>query len=584
LQEPDPVVYVKDDRSVRAIDELLTALRGDGTAAPPPADDATKSTLAALLLRGGTPSSVGPSNNGKGRELQQDVTPFINSGLYYWFEKAKGTEVVSRCDTCPFGIFGVSSDLYYPPYTFTVPASTCVRLAVEEVTGKNVQYEILDAGSVVGYTSAPTTTADCRVQSNLAACCTYGEFVFREGPHSLELRGLSGVYDFGALKLDTVPCPPAPTPTATTTRRPTAPPAPKPFTQMPTRTGTGSGSLTATSLVQGVWYTFSNADRGEYVTGCGPEPATWLHPQCVSIPGVTASAHTLPPPWTYTSATCTRLVVTDLWYQDNYYRVYDNGAQIGSTSFAFGDGSFGGGPDCGSHPLVCMSGGGASWGEFLLPAGTHSIAIASIKQRDRGAFMVQTVDCPTKAPTKSPTQSPTRRPTKTPTSRPTKPPTKAPTIAPTRIPTATPTRVPTTAPVTKAPAVACPTRGNATRFSIWNGNTNRVTVATMVAGRAYCLSGNWNIRATTLHEKAPCGPVQLTFASAPAGGRRTTLRTHSDPQPKFFLFGDNAATGDVYGNAQASKRLVLVRNRRYCVRSKDPYATGFSELCFTQSC
>jgi cell division septation protein DedD len=589
-QPSDPLVYTQDERSGRSIDQFMTVVRNgspvlDGSALPL-MDDTPHSTgtTGPVQLEKGAASSLalrGSPSREDGRALE-GVASLIDTGIYYWFQKEKGTEEVSHCGGCPLAP-SVSNYLFYPPFTFAVPLGACVRLTVLESTGKNVQYEISDWVAVVGYTSAPTTTVDCRVQDNLGACCTYGEFVFREGSHSLAIRGLSGIYDFGAIKLDTVACPSAPTPTITT-RRPTPAPATPPFTAMPTRPGTGSGSFTDTSLVRGLWYTFSSSDMVQYVRGCGPEPAAPSYPQCASVPGVTASAHNLQPPWTYASSTCTRLVVTDLWYQDNYYWVYDNGVKVGTTRVSYGDGSFGGGPDCGSHPLVCLSSGKASWGEFILPVGSHSITIFSVKERDRGAFMVQTVDCPTKTPTKSPTKSPTKRPTKAPTSRPTRPPTKAPTKIPTKIPTATPTRIPTQAPVTKAPAVSCPALGNSTRFSLWNGNTNRATVATMVAGRSYCLSGNWNVRAVTLHEKASCGPVEITLVSAPVGGRRTTLRTFSDPQPKFFLFGDNPATGDVFGNAQAAKPLVLVKGRRYCVRSKDKFATGLSEVCFTQSC
>jgi hypothetical protein len=62
------------------------------------------------------------------------------------------------------------------------------------------------------------------------------------------------------------------------------------------------------------------------------------------------------------------------------------------------------------------------------------------------------------------------------------------------------------------------------------------------------------------------------------------VRKFKDPAPRFFLFGDNAATGDVYGNAQIPAPLVLTKGQRYCVRSKEPLVTGISEVCFTQSC
>jgi hypothetical protein len=538
-------------------------------------------------------------NHGRENRELTDVTPLIGNGYYYNFRKPKGEERVTYCESCYTGQNVLNAYLYLP-YTFQTAG--CVRLNVVQTSGKNVQYEVRDYGTVVGYTSVPAAI-DCRILANLGACCTQGDFVFGPGSHSVDVYGLSDVQDTGAIKLDPVPCPTSPAPpTAPLTRRPSPAPAPAPVTPMPTRVGTGTGEYSsASSLQRGVWYTFATDDNTypSWAYGCGPDTDP-RRAKCVSTPGVTASANDIPAPWTYATGptTCSRVVVTDMWFNDNLYELYDAGVSVGRTRASIGDGSPSGGPSCGDNPLVCVASPISSSGAFQLGPGQHSLEIRGFFQRrDRGAFMIQTVPCPTKSPTKNPTKSPTKRPTKSPTKRPTKcptsRPTRAPTSAPTRRPTAAPTAVPTrapTAPLTRSPTKtpvatrSCPASGSATRFSIWNGNTNRVAVARMVSGRSYCLSGNWNIRATTLHEKARCGPVEVSLWRAPAGRRATAVRKFKDPAPRFFLFGDNAATGDVYGNAQIPAPLVLTKGQRYCVRSKEPLATGISEVCFTQSC
>jgi hypothetical protein len=99
--------------------------------------------------------------------------------------------------------------------------------------------------------------------------------------------------------------------------------------------------------------------------------------------------------------------------------------------------------------------------------------------------------------------------------------------------------------------------------------------------RSYCLAGNWNIQATTAHERAECGPVEVTLLRT----RPTVvMRRYRDVSPRFVLFGDNPVTGNVYGNAQAVKPLILVKGQRYCVESREPQATGYTELSFTQAC
>ena len=103
-------------------------------------------------------------------------------------------------------------------------------------------------------------------------------------------------------------------------------------------------------------------------------------------------------------------------------------------------------------------------------------------------------------------------------------------------------------------------------------------MATMVAGRSCCLSGNRNIRAVTLHGKnASHGPVEVgPLRERPRSAAR---RTYSDMQPNFFLFGDAAAsaTADVIGNPQAAKPLVLVRGTDGAAHDpRTGLAAGFS--------
>jgi hypothetical protein len=120
------------------------------------------------------------------------------------------------------------------------------------------------------------------------------------------------------------------------------------------------------------------------------------------------------------------------------------------------------------------------------------------------------------------------------------------------------------------------------QFDLWNGDRNKPTVLNLKNGGSYCLSGNWNVRAKLRGEpSSSCGTVVVTL-STKAGAVRHSKRKAAPP---YFLFGDNAQTGDVYGARDVKPSLKLAEGATYCLKATDPLAAGRSaQVCFKQKC
>jgi hypothetical protein len=120
------------------------------------------------------------------------------------------------------------------------------------------------------------------------------------------------------------------------------------------------------------------------------------------------------------------------------------------------------------------------------------------------------------------------------------------------------------------------------QFDLWNGDRNKPTVLNLKSGGSYCLTGNWNVRAKVRGEpSSSCGAVVVSL-STKAGVVRHSKR---ESAPRYFLFGDNAKTGDVYGAKEVKPGLTLVEGATYCLKASDPRAAGRSaQLCFKQKC
>jgi hypothetical protein len=161
------------------------------------------------------------------------------------------------------------------------------------------------------------------------------------------------------------------------------------------------------------------------------------------------------------------------------------------------------------------------------------------------------------------------------------PPTETPESAATLVPLSNP---PTIAPTTKKPtSPACPVATGTVQFDLWNGDRDKPVVLNLKSGGSYCFTGNWNVRARLRGEPSPsCGAVVVSL-STKAGA---VLHSKREGSPRYFLFGDNAKTGDVYGARDVKPRLKLAKGSTYCLKASDPRAAGRSaqQVCVKQKC
>jgi hypothetical protein len=526
--------------------------------------------------------------------VPSDITSSINSGRWYTFyhySRGGTGGFVQGCSPttvrdCP-GAPGVTipTDVNTPPWLVT--GSSCVKVTWTETWYQDNQFELWVNGRHVATGTKPGNGNDCG--ENPVTCfnggrASKGEYLLPPGRQSIQFKIVDvQSTDRGAFKVDSYPCP--------------------------------AGNVNS-YLDTGTWFGFETNNLGDATIG-----------------------QRIPSPWTFYSPCPVEFSIVEKYFSNNKFKVYDNSVLAGTTNVAVADICRDGyiEPDTGCSCLddleQCIA-YGAAHGTFRLPPGSHSISIQGYPSLvDYGVFKIDTrcpvptqaptmmpvksptaspvgtappfplpptdkgdvlklptnhpTNMPTKAPTNLPTNAPTNLPTNPPTQRPTNSPTKLPTNSPTKLPTNPPTKAPTsrpTKPPTNAPIIQCPRRETTATFELWDGATNaRVSAITNTS--TYCLRNNWNIRAVTTHERRSCGRVRIRFYDPLRPN--AVVRRNTDSSPPYFLYGDNPATGDVYGNTNRRPRvegLTLTNNRRYCIRAVTVRASGYSEQCFTHLC
>lgn len=134
-------------------------------------------------------------------------------------------------------------------------------------------------------------------------------------------------------------------------------------------------ALLATAVVSGAqaglipvntFLEFGFSGAGIPATGC--DPADPAGPFCIPSSG-TPTSFLDAPPWTFSTATASTLIVTDAFQSGERFEVFDFGASLGLTSAP-------GLSDCSDDPVACLADPAMSQAAFLLAAGNHSLTLA----------------------------------------------------------------------------------------------------------------------------------------------------------------------------------------------------------------
>jgi hypothetical protein len=117
----------------------------------------------------------------------------------------------------------------------------------------------------------------------------------------------------------------------------------------------------------GPWLIFSFAAPGSVAKGCQPaDPGG--SPCWVGVNSLPADT----PPWTFAvGASGATLAIVDIYNFGDVFAVYDYGVLLGQTSPAISGGF------CSGDPDACV-GTGASYGQFVLSQGVHSITLVAV--------------------------------------------------------------------------------------------------------------------------------------------------------------------------------------------------------------